>query len=134
MKWKRSKKTDSSGSKKASADSDANQNDNNNSKGSRSQSSNHSASHQQHPRGERELFSTSPGNKKVAGETKHSAQMGPKSGEGSAGASSSSSSSGWTAVRHLAECGRSLAPSVVLHNAISDKQVQEDPFYRPYVS
>lgn len=151
MKWKRSKKTDSSGSKKGSTEAqDGNQNDNSgNSKGQcgRSQSNSHSASHQQAgSRAERDYFassSPSAGSKKVSLEPKGglmSASCASKvlavAGEGSSSCAASSPPTGlgWTPVRHLAECGRSLPSTAAIHNPISDKQLQEDPFYRPYVS
>lgn len=153
MKWKRSKKTDSSGAKKGSTDpvqdSSHNENSGNSkSQSGRSQSNNHSASHQQAvSRGEREYFtssSPSAGSKKVSLEPKGgmmsvscASKVLSVAGDSSSSCAASSPPTGlaWTPVRHLAECGRSLpSATAAIHNPISDKQLQEDPFYRPYVS
>ena len=150
MKWKRSKKTDNSSGKKAGSDGPAADTSDSSCKShaSRSQAISQQAA--------AVAAAGGPGREGVAAAAYFAAAA-------AAGAASSPSSSSvaaaaavssrkaeakvaearavsttatvsWAPARHLAECGRNVLPSVGQHNSISDKQLQEDPFYRPYVS
>ena len=112
MKWKRSKKTENSASKKGASDGEG---ESNSSRRSPSQAAG----------GFCPASSSSCSSTGVAG------REGKKGSEAVKAASTAGVS--WAAARLLVgECGRSRAASVGQRNSITDKP--EDPFYRPYVS
>lgn len=154
MKWKRSKKTDgSSGKKGTSGDhqdagsSSSENSDSNKNTSTRSQSNGQSSSYHLSGAGmqhKNESLVQSSGRRPDVQKNSMTSGSGMKMGivsencsnfATSSSSSPSASSVGlvWAQARHLAECGRSL-PSTLMHNPISDKSLQEDPFYRPFVS